>query len=83
MFFITDKEADFFQCSWGNIPITLRCDGTNNCGDNSDEESCEKGNINETSFIIIKISFNINKVTNTKEILLQGGKFFILLGTTI
>jgi len=37
-----NKEADFFQCSWGNIPITLRCDGTNNCGDNSDEESCEK-----------------------------------------
>merc|ERR1719350_1415493 len=39
---VGDKDADFFQCSWGKIPITLRCDGTNNCGDNSDEESCEK-----------------------------------------
>ena len=42
--FITDKNADVFPCSWGDIPITLRCDGTNNCGDNSDEENCNKGN---------------------------------------
>merc|ERR1711971_439355 len=42
---VGDKDADFFQCSWGKIPITLRCDGTNNCGDNSDEESCEKASM--------------------------------------
>ena len=45
IFFITDKNADVFPCSWGDIPITLQCDGTNNCGDNSDEENCNKGNI--------------------------------------
>ena len=45
IFFITDKKADVFPCSWGDIPITLQCDGTNNCGDNSDEENCNKGNI--------------------------------------
>ena len=55
LFFITDKDADFFQCSWGKIPITLRCDGTNNCGDNSDEESCEKGNIHLCAICVMKI----------------------------
>ena len=29
-----------FECSWGPIPISKKCDGTNNCGDNSDEENC-------------------------------------------
>ena len=43
--FFTDNKADVFKCSWGNIPIFLQCDGTNNCGDNSDEENCNKGNI--------------------------------------
>ena len=43
--FITDKKADVFQCSWGDIPIAFQCDGNNNCGDNSDEENCNKGNI--------------------------------------
>ena len=43
--FFTDNKADVFKCSWGNIPIFLQCDGTNNCGDNSDEEDCNKGNI--------------------------------------
>ena len=41
--FFTDNKADVFKCSWGNIPIFLQCDGTNNCGDNSDEEDCNKG----------------------------------------
>ena len=45
LIFITDKNADVFPCSWGDIPLTLQCDGTNNCGDNSDEENCNKGNI--------------------------------------
>ena len=31
------------MCFWGPIPIKLRCDGQNNCGDNADEEDCEKG----------------------------------------
>ena len=44
-FFFTDKKADVFQCSWGDIPIAFQCDGNNNCGDNSDEENCNKGNI--------------------------------------
>lgn len=29
-----------FQCTWGPIPADLRCDGNNNCGDNSDEINC-------------------------------------------
>merc|ERR1712008_465299 len=37
-----NNKADVFKCSWGNIPIFLQCDGTNNCGDNSDEEDCNK-----------------------------------------
>ena len=32
-----------FQCSWGPIPISRKCDGVNNCGDNSDEENCLAG----------------------------------------
>ena len=35
---------DTFMCSWGPIPITFKCDGNNNCGDNADEENCKKGN---------------------------------------
>ena len=31
-----------FMCSWGPIPIAFRCDGHDNCGDNADEENCEK-----------------------------------------
>ena len=33
---------DTFMCSWGPIPITFKCDGNNNCGDNADEENCPK-----------------------------------------
>ena len=40
IFSITDKKADVFSCSWGDIPIDLQCNGINNCGDNSDEEDC-------------------------------------------
>jgi len=35
-------KGDFFQCSWGSIPMSLRCDGNNNCGDYSDEEYCPR-----------------------------------------
>ena len=34
------KGGYTFQCPWGQIPFSLRCDGTNNCGDNSDEDGC-------------------------------------------
>ena len=50
LFFIADEKADVFQCSWGDIPITFQCDGINNCGDNSDEENCNKGNIKKDIF---------------------------------
>jgi len=59
-----NKEADFFQCSWGNIPITLRCDGTNNCGDNSDEESCEK-----VTTILVSTGRPRNSATQTTEVI--------------
>jgi chromosome segregation ATPase len=29
-----------FQCPGYSIPRKFRCDGVNNCGDNSDEEGC-------------------------------------------
>ena len=32
-----------FMCWWGPIPVAMRCDGNNNCGDNVDEENCPKG----------------------------------------
>ena len=36
-------RSEFFQCPWGfQIPMFLRCDGNNNCGDNADEENCEQ-----------------------------------------
>ena len=36
-------STDTFMCSWGPLPIVLRCDGVDNCGDNTDEENCEEG----------------------------------------
>ena len=33
-----------FQCPGYNIPRKFKCDGLNNCGDNSDEENCPAGN---------------------------------------
>ena len=33
-----------FQCPGYDIPRKFRCDGINNCGDNSDEEGCPGGN---------------------------------------
>ena len=36
----TKSYSADFHCSWGLIPITFKCDGTDNCGDNSDEENC-------------------------------------------
>ena len=34
-----------FQCPGYNIPRKFKCDGLNNCGDNSDEENCPAGNV--------------------------------------
>ena len=41
-FFFLFTDATF-MCWWGPIPIAMRCDGNNNCGDNADEENCPKG----------------------------------------
>ena len=34
------KDSKCFQCPDYTIPRKDRCDGINNCGDNSDEEGC-------------------------------------------
>jgi len=76
--------GDFFQCSWGSIPISLRCDGTNNCGDNSDEEGCTpakslciKPEIVAAKVDVISKSDDVMliKVTCYSEYILDGSKF--------
>ena len=38
------SDNTLFQCPAGySIPIALKCDGINNCGDNADEINCPKG----------------------------------------
>ena len=34
------KLTKCYQCPGYSIPRKFRCDGINNCGDNSDEEGC-------------------------------------------
>ena len=56
------------MCSWGPLPIVLRCDGVDNCGDNTDEENCEEGK--KFNFISVNILFEFfEKFTH----IIQGG----------
>ena len=37
-------DEKFWECRGYDIPRKFRCNGVNNCGDNSDEEGCPEGN---------------------------------------
>jgi len=41
-----------FQCPGYNIPRKFKCDGLNNCGDNSDEENCPAGTDDNLSLFV-------------------------------
>merc|ERR1712126_215566 len=43
LFQVHGRSAGDFQCAGGwSLPISFKCDGQDNCGDNSDEENCQK-----------------------------------------
>ena len=67
--------ADTFQCQEGfSLPISLKCDGIDNCGDNSDEEKCSDSS-NTTQSTTTTAKFTTGKAWITEPLNSEHSQF--------
>lgn len=70
--FIIGCTSAQFTCANGRcVPISARCNGVNECGDNSDEQNCSPPGMSQTDFFLQKLNITLKKYEDIISIIID------------